>query len=144
MVRAAALAVLLIAASPPPTAEWIKEHAPYGVDITPDGDSWVNANPVGRSDDYAIRVSDFQRYLDMPSTSPVFWVRGYHARNKTARYRTSKSQINIDCARQTVQVRYWITYRADGTVYSSAHNYSVDPIIPGTDGEQWQKMVCAN
>ena len=125
----------------PPT-EWLQANAPFGWDITFDGKIWVNTNPVGRRDDYAILGNDLHRAKTNASTSPRVWIRGYHARNPKVAYRETKILVSFDCERDTYWTVREIRYSASGESLGSLGPYSTEPIIPGSVAESWRDAVC--
>ena len=96
--------------------EWMAERAPFGMDITLDRKVWINTNPVGARDDYAILANDLYEAVTLRSVGPRVWVRGYHIKNNRVGYRESKQLVSIDCLQDTVWVQRRILYDASGYV----------------------------
>jgi hypothetical protein len=123
--------------------DYIEHHAPYGVDITPDGRVWVNLDATGAADDYAMLVDDILKGGQLGAT---VWVRGYHKRNPRVKYRTSMARYAMDCSEPRIQTLNYVTYTADGSVVSSQENRfyagAYRTIVPGSVGETWWKVAC--
>lgn len=141
------LVALILALAQVETAllDWALERGPYGVDVTPDGSVWINVAPLGTRADYAVLADDVRR---QESTSPrwrSFWVRGYHRRDPSVRYRESKAQYTINCEDRTISTNMWVAYRADGSTHSTWRGPSAsEPIVPGSMGVRFQRIVCTN
>lgn len=122
--------------------EWMAERAPFGMDITLDRKVWINTNPVGARDDYAILANDLYEAVTLRSVGPRVWVRGYHIKNKRVGYRESKQLVSIDCLQDTVWVQRRILYDASGYVISSDGPFASEYVVPGSVGEVWLRAAC--
>lgn len=120
--------------------EWLRANAPYGFDLTSDGNIWVNLNAVGRKDDYAILASDLMERKDWGVSA---WIRGYHLRNPSVKYRVTKTKVNFDCQRRMYQRADWVAYSASGEVIDSDNERrDAQEIVPGSVAENWIKVIC--
>jgi hypothetical protein len=142
-------ALLLVAAQPAaeldaPPLDWVTAHAPYGMDVTLDGKVWINTNPVGEKNDYAILANDLYKALSGHSSNPRLWIRGYHLRNPGVTYRETKTLVSIDCVRDTIWIERQIYYKAGGELLASTGPFTSEPVVPGTVGETWRKFACAS
>lgn len=127
-----------------PPLDWVTDHAPYGMDVTLDGKVWINTNPTGARDDYAILANDLYKALTAQSTHPHLWIRGYHRRNQKVTYRETKTLVEIDCARDRLWIERKLYYAADGDVVASSGPFASEPVVPGSIGESWRKFACAS
>lgn len=120
--------------------EWLRQNAPYGIDVTPDTKAWIIVNLGIGGDVYSILADDYevrdQRW-------PKAWLRGYHKANAKVPYRESRTLLHFDCADNTYYQTYEQTYKADRTIYSvqSRRTYPT-PIVPGSLAEDWKAMMC--
>lgn len=148
MLVAIGLTVAALQAGPPPFAadtpplEWITNNAPFGMDITFDGKVWVNTNPVGMTNDYAVLAADLYKVKIANSDYPEVWLRGYHAKNPKVAYRESKLLVAIDCRRDTYFLRKVVRYDSKGEVTESSGPFASEPIIPGSIAESWRAAIC--
>lgn len=117
------------------------KNAPFGFDVTPDSTVWLNMAKVGQQVDYTVRARDF---LDRELPYVTVWIRGYHRRDPNVKYRESKMQVSLDCQRSTYSISYTATYKADGSLWSENKPYRAQsmPIVPGTQGANWQRFIC--
>lgn len=132
----------LIIDGPPP--EWTaKIAARYGMDITPDGKVWINADEHGVDADYSILAKDLYKASGQYRT---VWVRGDHRRDKTVTYRKSMMRITFNCKADSYSLQNRYTYGPDGSIISSTTGgaFQYDPVIPGTFGESWFNYVCSS
>jgi hypothetical protein len=125
-----------------PSREWLDAHAPYGVDVTLDGKIWVNTNPPGMRDDYAILGKDLQKALDGRSSQPTAWIRGYHIGNPKVSFRETMELVTIDCMKNTIWVQKVLHYSANGELTDQSGPFGSEPVVPGSIGESWRKAVC--
>ncbi len=153
MVWQAALALFLVdaAAAPAfpdsPWLQWVADHSPNGFDITRDGTIWINIDPVGAKDDYAVNAEDLKRAVDERGKHPVgwpadLWVRGYHKNNPTVSYRESKVHVHINCYSKTIRVSTAAYYDAKGTMVARMAGNGDEDIIPGTLGAEYHRIAC--
>lgn len=122
--------------------DWVAEHAPYGFDVTPDGTIWLNTNPVGQADDYAVRAADLYNNRANRSSNPVFWVRGYHKNNPKVAYRQSMFRYSIDCQRETISRSTAIYYDSEGKTISQEGASGTNYIYPGSVGAEYHRLFC--
>jgi hypothetical protein len=122
--------------------DWALARAPHGVDVTLDGEVWVNIANPGLRDDYAILARDLKSQEAKPY--PKLWVRGYHKNNPTLPYRESKAQYQFNCKAQTISTETHLTYDAQGNVKSDwrSNRYTSDAIVPGSIGARLYAFVC--
>ena len=122
-----------------PPMSWLAENTPFGMDITPDGQVWINVHEIGQTADYAIRAKDV---FEAEGQHPTAWVRGFHLRDKDVPFRETKTYYSADCKAQTLWQLRWVAYDADGNVFASQGSGSRDYVVPGSLGETYVKLLC--
>ncbi|RYD68599.1 MAG: hypothetical protein EOP58_00110 [Sphingomonadales bacterium] len=123
-------------------ADALMAAAPFGVDITPDETAWINMAPVGQTSDYAVRARD---YLNIKSSYPTVWIRGYHRRNPRVDYRESKLRVTFDCKGERYSEDYVVHYKANGAFSEyGGRAGGYHPVVPGTEAANWLRFVCKN
>lgn len=149
MVRKAALILGLVAAPlaaqdlSSPWLDWVKQNAPHGFDITPDGTIWLNLTEPGRTDDYAINAEDLKAAREADhSQMQYFWVRGYHKRNPKARYRESKMRYGVNCSTKQIMTTTEAYYSATGDLISRSSSIYPQDVIPGTYSAEYYRLIC--
>lgn len=125
-----------------PWLNWVAENSPDGFDITPDGNIWINVGKPGYRDDYAVLADDLKAARDASSKNPEFWVRGYHKRNPSVRYRTSKTRYRLDCVNERITRLAAVFNDANGDVVGEAGYGAQQYIIPGSYGQSYYQIFC--
>ena len=120
--------------------EWLEKNAPYGIDMTPDGQVWITINTSIKGDQYAMLAEDYER---RDPKWPQVWIRGYHKANPKVLYRESRSLVHFYCLERSYYSSYEQTYKADRSVHSASGQRSQTlPVIPGSLAEQWMQFAC--
>jgi hypothetical protein len=122
--------------------EWVTPNAPYGFDVTYDGTVWLSVAQVGQSVDYAVRAKDLRDARKAASKRPSFWVRGYHKRNASVRYRETKARMTLDCEGETITTAQTTYYDAAGQVVGQQGYVAPSYIVPGSYGAAYLKLFC--
>jgi hypothetical protein len=121
---------------------WLEsKSARYGMDITLDGKIWINADHYGDREDYAVAASDL---LGATGRYRKAWVRGYHKRNPDVSYRESKRLVQVNCADRTWFTELTAYYDVEGRAVRQTGRETWSPVIPGTNAENWLRMICAD
>ena len=145
------IALLFLAEAPPwrdyvatdtPPTEWLSDHTPHGMDVTPDGKVWINIREPGEKDDYALLAADVYKAQSKPTAYPTAWLRGYHLKNSRTTVRETKWHISVDCSRDTITTTYYVGYKASGEILSQRNMFDTTPIIPGSNGEAYRDFLC--
>jgi hypothetical protein len=103
-------------------------------------DSWTVVTESSTGIQHSVRTKDIINATD----NPIVWVKGDASKNKTAPYRLSVSQYQIDCASQTSTTKARLVYGPDGAVlYSKTYPYArSSPIAPETVMAEIARNVC--
>lgn len=121
---------------------WIeKMSSENGLDITPDGKLWLNADYYGDEVDYGVSAEDV--WLASGRFRKA-WVRGYHLRDTSVPYRESMRLVHADCLEKR--------WAVEGVYYYGADKKLMDAdelvpqwtyVIPRTYAESWFDMICS-
>ena len=122
------------------TDGWLEEKsARYGMDITLDGKVWINMDPYGDREDYAVGASEL---LKTSGDYRKVWIRGYHAKDDRVPYRESKRLFHVGCKSETFSEVLAIFYSADGQIMDQYGPTSFQPVVPGSLAAGWMRFVC--
>jgi len=120
--------------------DWLtRRSANHGMDLTLDGKVWINSDPYGDRDDYALAASDLFKATGRYRQA---WVRGYHLRNPDVPYRESKRLIHVDCSARRWSTELAAYYDRDGRSINQSGQTAYEAVIPGTYAEAWLEMLC--
>lgn len=124
--------------------------APFGTYIDEGGNEWTALQaPAVDITDYYVLSRDLaaatERSLmrEPGANRRQLWLLSNEVRNRAVRYRTARTRIIVDCTERTMAVTYFISYRADGSIYQTEPRYGAEgPIVPGTVAESWLPIIC--
>jgi hypothetical protein len=123
--------------------DWVVRRASrHGLDVTPDGRMWFNADEYGDTVDYGVSADDL---WSATGRFRKAWVRGYHKRDTSVPYRESLQLIHADCATQKWGSEMVVHFDADGKMLDqSSGPWEWEPVVPRTYAETWHSMICAD
>jgi hypothetical protein len=119
----AALIALLLAATPVFAAEWVRTGESYNNAI-----SYYDAETIRR----------FGKEVEV-------WIKEDHSRDKTVKYRETKTHLRYNCVLRTFTVYEHIEYSKNGEPLAwivSADRQRPSKILPNSHGELMLKLLC--
>lgn len=110
------------------------------MDITLDGEMWINLHEIGRKSDFAMLANDLYKASGRHRRA---WIRGYHRNNRDVSYRETRSLVFVDCEMQTLGQIKSVAYDSEMNVVEELGFESAEPVVPGTYNATYLRALCS-